>query len=259
MNIKFIGVGSAFSTQEYYQPNMLITARSGKKLLLDCGSDARFALSECGIYNHNVGNIIDGVYISHLHADHIGGMEWLAFTTYFNPKAKRPKLFIEKNIIRGLWEHSLKGGLGCIDTQSMHLIDYFEDYPVDENGSFEWEGIKAKLVKMPHVINCYKCHYSFGLLIKEIGERTPLIFITTDTLVQPALLKKLAPTVDTIFHDCETLPFKTRVHAHYDELCELPREIKQKMWLYHYQPHPIQKPERDGFRGFVVKGQEFDF
>jgi len=34
MKIKFIGVGSAFTTQDYYQSNMLITARSGKDLLV---------------------------------------------------------------------------------------------------------------------------------------------------------------------------------------------------------------------------------
>jgi len=54
MKIKFIGVGSAFTTPDYYQPNILITARTGKKLLLDCGSDARFALAECNINGYNV-------------------------------------------------------------------------------------------------------------------------------------------------------------------------------------------------------------
>jgi len=33
MKIKFIGAGSAFTSPDYYQSNMLITSKSGKRLL----------------------------------------------------------------------------------------------------------------------------------------------------------------------------------------------------------------------------------
>ncbi|MDM8523453.1 hypothetical protein QUF80_08790 [Desulfococcaceae bacterium HSG8] len=46
MKIKFLGVGSAFTTPEYYQSNMPVTSRSGKQLLVDCGGDIRFSLGE---------------------------------------------------------------------------------------------------------------------------------------------------------------------------------------------------------------------
>ncbi|MGR3220082.1 MAG: MBL fold metallo-hydrolase, partial [Candidatus Anammoxibacter sp.] len=106
MKLTFLGAGSAFTTPEYYQSNMLISAKSGKNLLIDCGTDVRFSLNDCGINNGNVAEKIDAVYISHLHADHIGGMEWLAFCTFFCKQPNRLKLFIEKSILNRIWEHS---------------------------------------------------------------------------------------------------------------------------------------------------------
>jgi hypothetical protein len=64
---------------------------------------------------------------------------------------------------------------------------------------------------------------------------------------------------DVIFHDCETSPFPTKIHAHYTELLILPAKIRNKMWLYHYQPGALPDAEKDGFRGFVKRGQTFEF
>ena len=259
MKIKFIGVGSAFTTPKYYQSNMLILARSGKKMLVDCGSDARFALSECNIHNLNLSQEIDAVYISHLHADHIGGMEWLAFNTYFCPKRVIPKLFMEERLMHDMWNHSLKGGLGRIEGKKMNLSDYFDCRPLANGDSFLWEGIKFKLVQMPHVILDENGHCSFGLLIKEAEYEGPAVFVTMDTQFQPEVVSRIGEKVVAIFHDCETSPFKSIIHTHYDDLCTLPKTLKKKMWLYHYQPDPDCQPEADGFKGFVAKGQEFEF
>ena len=258
MKIKFLGVGSAFTTSEYYQSNLLITADNGKKLLVDCGSDARFSLNECDFQEKNPCEEIDAIYISHLHSDHIGGMEWMAFETYFNPNRKKPLLFMEENTMRELWECSLKGGLGCIEGKCMHLTDYFTCKPVLYNGFFIWEGIRFDLVKMPHVIAGYKNLYSYGLLINpyNVPKR---VFFTSDTQFQPDLIIKIAEETDIIFHDCETSRFKSIVHVHYDDLCTVPTDVKEKIWLYHYQPYPKVKPKEQGFKGFVVKGQEFEF
>jgi hypothetical protein len=49
------------------------------------------------------------------------------------------------------------------------------------------------------------------------------------------------------------------VHAHYEELKELPAEIKQKMWLYHYSDGVLPDAQADGFAGFVKPRQEFIF
>ncbi|MHA2043398.1 MAG: MBL fold metallo-hydrolase [Candidatus Thorarchaeota archaeon] len=100
-SIKFIGCGAAFNTEDL-QSNMLITADNGKRMLIDCGSFAPFALKPEGINSKNVGNEIDSIYISHCHADHIGGLEWVGFCTYFNPAAPKPKMYIHKKLVTNM-------------------------------------------------------------------------------------------------------------------------------------------------------------
>ncbi len=255
LKLQFLGVGTQSSSQDQYHSNMVITTPSGKRMLVDCGSDVRFSLAEINLLPGD----IDAVYISHLHADHIGGLEWLAFNTYFNHKVKKNLLFCEKRLLERLWKNSLKGGLECIGGKCMQLSDYFNCHPLEAASAFKWEGINFKLVEMLHIPGTRCESYSYGLLVDKTADREKSFFISTDTMFQPQRLEKIAESVDVIFHDCETSEKRSTVHAHYDQLCTLPESVKQKIWLYHYEPHLGYNPRDDGFRGFVVKGQEFSF
>jgi len=124
---------------------------------------------------------------------------------------------------------------------------------------FYWEGIRFEMVKMLHIAGEQCNLYSYGLLVGTDNPNGTSNFISTDAIFQPESLIKISQKADVIFHDCETAAYKTDVHAHYDQLCTLPTVIKQKIWLYHYQPDHNYLPHEDGFRGFVVKGQEFSF
>lgn len=262
-----VGTGSAFNTKDF-QSNFLIKAPTGKKMLIDCGSFAPIALERLGINGGNVGEEIDAVYVSHLHADHVGGLEWLAFCTYFNPKVPRPKLFCmggSNGLMTQLWNKSLRGGLGSVEGKECTLTDYFEGHPLRINESFFWEGLDFTPVQTVHVMNGMEIVPSYGLIIKEEGIRSgyknsdgtftlysePCVFLTTDTQFCPNQINKFYDMGNTILHDCETAPFRSNVHAHYDDLVTLPKETKAKMWLYHYQPDPPQDAEADGFLGFL--------
>ena len=250
--LTFLGSGSAFTVgDDNYQSNLLLESPSGKKLLIDCGSDVRFPLHKLGVKATD----LDAVYISHLHADHIGGLEWLALSTKFAPGAKRPKLIASESIVGPLWTTSLSGGLGTLEGVIANIETFFELHPVDKAGRFEWEGIPFQMVQVVHFFDGFKFSPSFGLMFKIGGK---MIFFTTDTQFAPNQLAKFLNMSDLIFHDCET-GFKSGVHAHYSDLVQLPPELKRKMWLYHYQPKPQQKPVDDGFLGFVKQGQEFKF
>src|SRR5215213_4499990 len=105
MKLTFIGTGSAF-TMSGFQSNMVLEDSAGGRLLIDCRGDARHALAKAGLGAKD----IDGLYVSHLHADHIGGIEWLGFSRYFG-KGNKPELFINERLATTLWEHSLRGGM----------------------------------------------------------------------------------------------------------------------------------------------------
>lgn len=251
MKLLFLGTGSAFAVDGNYQSNMLLQASSGKNFLIDCGTDIRFSLFEQG-FNYRS---IDHVYISHLHADHVGGLEWLAFTTKFDPHCKKPSLYVPEPVLKNLWTNSLEGGLSTLEGINADITTYFDVFPVEPNGSFVWEEAKFSIVQTLHAISGYAIMPSYGLLIEYKGKH---FFITTDAQFTPSYFNIIYRKADLIFHDCETVPAKSGVHACYHDLCTLDEEIKKKMWLYHYNNGSLPDAVSDGFAGFAVKGQSFD-
>jgi ribonuclease BN (tRNA processing enzyme) len=257
MKLTFLGVGGAFAPLSMGQSNMILTSDMGKIMMVDCGMSAPYIFRD--EMKLNVQDV-DALYVSHLHADHIGGIEWLGFMRYFVPKKDKdgnvikPKLFMVPDLMKELWETSLKGGMQSIEGRIMNLTDYFDCIPVGNETPFKWEGYTFNAVQTIHVMSGYMFKHSYGLMIQNpFNQKT---FITTDTQFCPYQLNTFYQQAGLIFHDCETLPFKSHVHAHYDDLKTLPAEIKDKMYLYHYQSS--DKPAKaDGFQGFVVKGQEF--
>ncbi|MCE2984101.1 MAG: MBL fold metallo-hydrolase [Parachlamydia sp.] len=251
MKLIFLGTGSAFTIGNgNYHSNMLLESDS-RRLLIDCGSDIRFSLFEQGFSGEDV----DDVFVSHLHADHVGGLEWLAFMRKFNAaNIPKPKLYVSHDIVNDLWNHVLSGGLKSIKELNATLPTYF-DVEVIENQLFVWQGEMFKLISAVHTYSDYKLVPCYGLFFPLNGKK---VFITSDCQFVPELLKQFYEEADIIFHDCETDGFRSGIHAHYDELCLLNPEIKAKMWLYHYLPGQLPDAQKDGFLGFVKKGQIFE-
>lgn len=254
--LTFLGSGSAFYVGEHvgenWQSNLLIESPSGRRLLLDCGTDIRFSLRERGLCVTD----IDDVYISHLHADHVGGLEWLAFGSKFSARAQKPRLLANHAIAKDLWSRTLRGGLGSLEGQEASIHTYFELHAIRENACFDWEGIQFQPVQVLHVMDGFRISPSYGLQFTLGGTR---IFFTADMQFTPTQVNQFYRSADLILHDCETAAFKSGVHAHYEQLRELPADLKRKMWLYHYQPGAKKDACADGFAGWVGKGQSFEF
>ena len=255
MKLQFIGVGSAF-TKRYYQSNMLLS-HDDEKLLLDCGTTAHQALADLGL---DIKDLI-GCYISHPHADHIGGLEEYALCSYFNPvkhdiwPGGKPKMFIDEASSYELWDNSLKGGLRTLEGQVPTLDTYFDIVRVPKNSTFEAIGHTFHTVQVYHVMDKYHPMPAFGLIWETDNNR---VFCTTDAQHCPNQMIRLYKDATIIFQDCETTPWKSGVHAHYDELKELDADIKAKMWLYHYWDGDLPDAEADGFAGFIKQGQVFE-
>jgi len=297
VNIIFAGCGSFFAGTDQYQTNLVIEAKypSGtvKRLLFDCGTDAKFSLPEVGLKPGD----IDAVYVTHQHGDHSGGLEWLAFGTYFGGKEK-PKLICEENLMEDLWEHGLKGAMTTIPGKTATLSEYFKCCAVPQEGGFYWANIYFALHQTVHVCSGMSIKHCYGVLmspaiserntvlvkrnagfddivIYDSGERAnvklwddkdlpcarygdssaPRVLITGDTRFDPNIFGPAYNAAGLIVHDCETAPYKSGVHPSYDDLKTLPQYIKTKMLLCHYQPTD-KDPTKDGFMGFAKKGQK---
>ena len=254
MKLTFVGTGSAF-TMENYQTNTLIS-RNGNNLLVDAGGDIRFALQE-----HKLSYLdLDAVYITHLHADHVGGLECLAFCSYFDPRMKDRKITLIGNneLIRELWNNSLKGGLKSIQGKRTILNDFFYVQMIKKNGKFFWEDVEFHIVQSVHVMDKFSIVPSFGLMIKD-PDTGKTIYYTGDTQFCPKQIMDFYKEADLIIHDCETTPFQSGVHANFSDLVTLPPEIKKKMMLVHYQDNVLKSVSAEGHDKWMATAKEAGF
>ena len=299
MRIKVLGCGSAFSTENMNQQFLL--EEGGRRLLLDCGYATPFVLKRAGIKPTE----IDDIYLSHPHADHIGGMEYMAFNTYdfMNyPQSWKdhldalaagrkgrpfPRVFGHHQLLRDVWDKSLRGGLESIQGFLATLETFFEVIPIPDNGSFEWQGWTMEIVQQVHVVSKYHIMWTFGLMVSKEGHKT--VYLTTDTQFNsPQQADAFYKRADIIFQDCETMGvnmkdrkhiFGSKVHASYAELAgfeginnmRLPADSKKKMILSHYQDHVLEGKDffgnpcdwdavakADGFAGMCHVGMELE-
>jgi len=255
MEIHFLGTGSAFCFQNY-QSNLLIK-KNNHLLLVDAGGDLRFSLKDAGLCIQD----IDAIYISHLHNDHIGGMEFVALFTYFNPNCLPIKLFIHESLVKKLWNNALQAGLSSVQEKTLSLADYFNVISIPPSDAcFEWQDIFFKLIPTQHMYNGNKIIYTYGLMIHE-KTTDYKVFLTGDTQFVPDMLQDAYNQANTIIQDCETSDFKSSVHAHYLDNKTLDSKIKAKTYLWHYQDNVVQdfdtwqkRSLKDGFCGFITKG-----
>lgn len=274
VELQFVGTGSAFCLGNW-QSNALLTVETNgttKRMLIDCGGDARHALHEAGFSYLD----IDAVYVSHVHADHIGGLEWLAFARHFDPRStERPRAIGNHRVLSDMWFNSLTGGLSSLEGQRANLDTYFKDYALADNQEFMFSGLRIEPVRVMHIMNHLEYMPSYGLIMHMPGGQR--VFFTTDAQHAPTQIAHFYDRSDIIFHDCETMysrdehgvtdfesPIKSGVHAHLEELVTLSQDTRAKMWLYHYQDGTMGGPIEDRalanrFRGFVEKGTTFQW
>jgi ribonuclease BN (tRNA processing enzyme) len=252
MTLRFLGTGGAFSRQ-YGTTCSLMTARSGERWLIDCGRQAPDQLWTAGLDWHD----IDGQIITHVHGDHIFGLEDFAFQRYYQaapggptPRAaimtggSRPKFLAHRAVRDEVWE-SLAASLRYLkigdDPRAGTLESYFEvlepsawDEPAGNawrhSETFKCDGFEIVARESEHVPGKPSC----SLEIK-IGPGDKIAWWSGDCTVDAKFLISIEPRTTVYFHDCTFTDYPGQVHGAFTLLEKLPEQVRRKMVLMHHE------------------------
>ncbi|MEF3310252.1 MBL fold metallo-hydrolase [Paenibacillus sp. GYB004] len=243
IDIQMIGTGSAFA-KKYYNNNALVTC-NGYTLMIDFGITAPLAMHELNAPLDR----IDGVFVTHLHADHIGGFEELMLRLKFQYK-KKPALFIEEQLIGPLWEHSLKGGLQYGAEEDQSLDQFFDVIPLRSGvPHLIHPGFTIEILPTTHFRNMP----SYAAILNN------QLFYSGDTVFDPELIRAVHERGCTyLLHDCQ-LEGHGLVHATLAELMTLPPDIQKKVWLMHYGDDMDSYVGHTGLMKFILQRKTYSF
>ncbi|TVY06728.1 MBL fold metallo-hydrolase [Paenibacillus cremeus] len=244
LQIQMIGTGSAFA-KTYYNNNALVYTKHFT-LLIDCGATAPRALNELQIPLPN----IDAILISHIHADHVGGLEELAFQYMYNFK-RRTKLFVPAALEVPLWEHSLRGGLENIAEGIHKLSDYFDVIPLPEREPVAIHPeLTIELLPTEHIPH----KPSYGFLLNE------RVYYSADSRLNGTLLTELFEKrgCEHFLHECQ-LGGSNIVHATLDELLTLPEALQRNVLLMHYGDNMTDFIGKTGWMRFIEQFKTYEF
>jgi glyoxylase-like metal-dependent hydrolase (beta-lactamase superfamily II) len=195
---------------------LIIEFDSGEFLLVDCGITASRSLETIGLSVLDVKNL----FVSHLHADHIGGIEELALKTKLIT-GRRINLFVNDELVDSFWE-SIRGGLEFTQLGRLELDDYFDVFTHCDG--FALGGIEFSSHPTHHIEGMPSFDIAFdGLLL------------TGDTVFVKGYAESRAAHFSTVVHDCSFNNVQ-KVHAYFEDLLEH-RDLFNDLYVIHYEDH----------------------
>jgi ribonuclease BN (tRNA processing enzyme) len=272
MTLRFLGAGGAFS-RSYGTTCSMITLRSGELWLIDCGRQAPDQLHAAGIGWHE----ITGQVITHVHGDHVYGLEDFAFRRYYEASedmpsirggGPRPKLMAHSAVEDELWQ-MLESVLRYIPDPDRltggTMDDYFEriaahaNTPPKHNAwnhaeSFTTDGLSMTARECVHVPG--KPSTSLELAVND----EQIAWWSGDSTVDHEWLTKNEPRTTVFFHDCTFTDYPGQVHGSFALLKALPEAVRLKTVLMHHEDDiETNRTEAEalGFR-LGLPGQAYD-
>lgn len=235
------GLNLALNNTSFY-----LHAGGPRLAVVDCGYTVPARLHALGLIER-----VTDIVITHLHADHVGGLETLGSLAYYAWRRRGlqlPTLHLPTDdMAHELWQHSMRAGMlyGSDDRDEPMDASLTTFFRVSTGLNARIDGLPtATYLPAPHVPRMpnYSIRFDNG------------VFHSADSRDMPPFDAKL------IFQDVHFHPaFPAEVHASYHTLREkMPADVRKKTWLVHLgNGYENFNPENDGFAGFVKQDQEF--
>ncbi|WP_438433467.1 MBL fold metallo-hydrolase [Gorillibacterium sp. sgz500922] len=244
LNLRMLGTGGAFS--KTYGNNNALFEENGFTLLVDCGITAPQALHDMGVEL----NAIDAILITHLHGDHVGGLEELTFRMKYQ-LGRKPRLILPKALAAPLWENTLRGGLEYPEDGLTQLSDFYELTLLENRKPAALApGFLVEALPTRHIPG----KPSFSLVLQE------KLFYSADMIFDRPLLDEMVHGRGCryLLHECQfTSPGV--VHTTLDELLRLPRDYQEKMYLMHYGDEMEDYAGKTGAMRFLQRRVAYEF
>ncbi|PZO10054.1 MAG: MBL fold metallo-hydrolase [Lysobacteraceae bacterium] len=213
--LRFLGVGNAGAAMTLGSASAVIERDGAPELMIDCGQEALTA------FVHRYGRLPDALFITHVHMDHVAGLERLFFATYFDPERRgKVRLYVPVTVLA-------------------HLQARVADYPgvVAEGGANWWDAFQLVPVTRGfwHRDVAYEVFpVRHHLPDTAFGLRLPgSVVWTGDTRPIPEMLARYADAGEWVAHDCGL--HGNPSHSGIDDLeREYPAQLLARCVLYHY-------------------------
>jgi ribonuclease BN (tRNA processing enzyme) len=223
LEVIVLGAGDTFS--ERHHPASLLLICDGFRLAIDCPDMYRSVLRAAAARSSRPLSAadIDHVLITHVHGDHMNGLEGLAFYKHF-AEGKRLNLITSPELRATIWTQRLQASMSTLwtgsDFRAMTFDDYFHHMPLDWSAAVTVGPFRIQARRTRH-------HVPTSALFIAAAGRT--LGYSADTAFDPALIDFLSPA-DLIIHETNLGP----AHTPYPSLAALPADLRARMRLIHY-------------------------
>jgi ribonuclease BN (tRNA processing enzyme) len=254
ITIQFLGTGSAFSKKYGNTSALVFVENNGemKKLLIDCGRTTPDDLFQLGY----TWSDIDAIFITHLHGDHVNGLEEAGFFGRYVLKQKPHIIFPHIKLKTDLWDKTLKGTMmnGDLD-RLMAFEDYFTYEAVErEEQYFFFNDVMFSVFPTYHIKN----KKSYGLII---GEKDYILY-SGDSLLNKDLIEiGFSEDCQVVFHDCALYHKEGMVHASLQDMMTIELEHREKIYIMHYDDNLDEKylEVKDAGLNIAARGVKYHF
>lgn len=219
------GVGDAFSLIHW--GTHFLVRKNGFVLAVDCPDSFRRALRANGFVNDagdplDVGDI-DAMILTHLHGDHVNGLEMAAcYQRFYGDHLL--KLYTHQEVAEQLWPRRIEASLGVLwDGEVFHkqqLADFLEIEVVP------WG---EPVTIGPFTVETRPTKHHLTAMAMRISDGEATLGYSCDTAYDEGLIAWLEPC-ELIIHESSLGP----AHTPLERLVALPEAIREKLLVAHY-------------------------